>query len=742
LLRGRLVLEWTLVVLVATVIVILAAASGFTTRFDNLLYDRAAVWRSAPPSDDILIVEIDTASLAALGKWPWTRDIHARLISELSKARPKVIANDILFIEPSPQDPALATAMRSGTPVVLPLLYTTPGSNGAEQDINEPVEPLKAAAAGLGTVNLIFDEDGLVRRAQLETRTDGRSWPHLMELTYRLSQGRQSPVSRKQTQTSVVDPQDDSILVPMRPAGSFRHVSFSTVLAGEVPAGFLTDKIILIGATADGMGDRYPVAVSAGSTMSGIEIQANLLNALLSNRIIERAPLWASILASLVPIWFLMLGFLRWKPNTNLLASIGLITAVIASSILTAIFFGFWLSPGPALLGLLLVYPLWGWRRLEALNAFVGQVASDLHTEPGLELVPAEKRHGLDSVASRATELSAVIGALRGVRQFMSDVITGFPDAICIVDKELRVTLANRAAEDVLGSQLLGQKLQDLIEVCAPGTLPDAPEIKDLKGRTFLIRQAQLSQGLGENVGAIVRFVDISRLRADEFEREEMLEFLSHDMRAPQAAILSLTEGVEETDTLRSIRRNARKTLKLADGFVQHARLSSTELVMEETNLAAALAEAIDAVWPQAKRKRIKLDVTGADWEAFMMGDAASLVRALTNLVDNAVKYSPSGSTVTCALVVEAPLTGGTELPHIRCSIIDQGTGLPAGRIDNPYLRFGPIGGERGGAGLGLAYVKQVVDRHGGTIDCISSPEHGTRFTLTFAGSPLVSEQK
>ncbi len=740
-LRGRLIFEWTFVVLIASVIVLLAVTSGFTTRFDNLIYDRAAVLRSAPPSDDILIVEIDTPSLAAIGHWPWGRRTHARLISALAKSRPKVIANDILFIEPSDQDEDLATAIRAGPPVVLPLLYSTPGSNGARQDIFEPVEPLKAAAAGLGTVNLVFDEDGLIRRAQLETRVGGRSWPHLMELTYRLAKGGQSSIFRQQTlpQSQTSNEDDDSILVPMRPAGSFRHVSFNSILAGEVPGEFLRDKIVLIGATADGMGDRYPVAAAAGSTMSGIEIQANLLNALLSNKIIERASLSTTILASLLPIWLLMVGFLKWQPNTNLIASLSLIASMVAGSVLIAVYGGIWVSPGPVLLGLLLVYPLWGWRRLEALNAFVGQAARDLNAEPALGLTHAEKRRGLDSVAAKATELSAVIGALRGVQQFMTDVVSGFPDAICVVDKDMRVTLSNDAAKHVIGTDLSGQLLHDLIAARAPGYVRGADEMCDLEGRTFLIRQVQMSPQLGEGVGAIVRFADISQLRMAAVEREEMLEFLSHDMRAPQAAILSLLEGAEETEMLRSIRRNARKTLKLADGFVQNARLSSTELEMEETNLAAALAEAIDAVWPQAKRRDIRIHATGADLEAFLQGNASALVRAFTNLLDNAVKYSPAGAQITCDLTVDAGTESGAA-PLIRCSIADEGGGLPAARVTNPYARFGAIAGEGGGAGLGLAYVKQVVDRHGGTITCQSQKNQGTCFTLSFEGLPLGTE--
>jgi CHASE2 domain-containing sensor protein/signal transduction histidine kinase len=743
LLKSRLIIEWCLITFLGTLIVGGLSYSGITRRFDNLLYDVTTAWRAAPPSERILIVEIDNQSQSEIGKWPWGRDVHAKAIARMAAAKPSAIAYDVLFVEPSnaENDTALARSMQLGTPVLLPVLYQIPGRNGASHDLFRPIESLARATAGLGTVNLVFDDDGIVRRAQLETRTDSGNLPHLAELAYRQTIGRPSPAYQTVTaasddlaQTAAADQQSGTIMIPYLGSRSFRHVPFSSVLNGEVPAAFLKDKIIMVGATADGLGDTYPVPGPAGSSMSGIEIQANMLNGLLSNQFVQPLPVWAALISAVIPLWLLMLTFFRLRPNRNLIASLALVAATIALSIGGAVLFGYWMPPGPALIGLLLVYPLWGWRRLEALSDFVSQQAGFLRADPAIGALAGVRPLGLDSVASEATELQSMIGTMRGIQQFMSDIVSGFPDAICVVDKDNRVTMANAAAQDILGTNVKDNLLAPLLTSINANTELDSDELRLADGRTFLIRQVPLAASNAADMGSIIRFADVSRLKDADREREEVLAFLSHDMRAPQAAIISLLEisaaSSKDADVWKRVNDYARKTLKLADDFVHHARLAAVPLAQDDANVSGAVAEAIDACWPHATQKQIKINATGLNIEAFIMGDYAALTRAFTNLIDNAVKYGPRGSSVTCAIEVE-PRDGTPG--WIKCTLIDNGPGVPLGRQNDLFARFGVRGDEGiSGSGLGLAYVKTVVDRHGGTITCTSAPDRGTCFTVAF----------
>jgi CHASE2 domain-containing sensor protein/signal transduction histidine kinase len=727
LLKGRLFLEWSAIALLATLLIIATVYNGFTRRFDNLVYDIASTWRAAPASDRILIIAIDNQSLASVGKWQWNRTVHAALLDRLADAHPAAIAYDVLFTESAgpAADAALATAIARSAPVLLPVLYESPGLNGASHDLFPPVPPLAAVAKGLGTVNLLFDTDGLVRRAQLETRTGREARPHLMEVTYRAVMGAPSRTYKSLLKESA---NNGTVMIPFLPEGTFRSVAFSTVLAGEVPQAFFRDKIILVGATAPGLGDRFPVPGPAGSTMSGVEIQANMLSGLLYDRFVRDAPNWLANLGALLPIWILMVSFLRLRPGRNLMVSLLLIIAVCALSLFGLVAFGVWLPPGPALLGLLIVYPLWGWRRLQVLSSFVAQQSILLRSDPGMARAQARPAMGLDSVAAEASELGNVIGTLRGIQRFMSDVVTGFPDPVCVIDSDNCVTLANAAAQDMLGPDIQGHSLPQLLDRLNKMPSPQKDEINLADGRVFLMRQAPLTLIGDQAGGAIVRFADISRLKAADSEREQVLEFLSHDMRMPQAAIISLLEmaGPQGTngDVLQRIGGYARQTLKLADGFVQQARFESVAALKDEVDIGAAMMEAIDICWPQAQQKQIKIRSSGLDQEAFVQGDHSALVRAFTNLIENALKYTPSGSAISGRLEVAAEAV---------CTIADQGSGLPPERLSNIFAAYGARGTQTvSGVGLGLAFVKTVVDRHLGSITCTSDAGSGTCFVLRF----------
>ncbi len=740
-LKGRLILEWSVIAFFVSLITGLASYADLTRRFDNLLYDFAAVRRAAPASDKILIVEMDNQSLARIGKSPWPRTVHAALLRELAKSRPALIAYDILFVENAgvEEDEALAAAMREGAPVILPVLYETPGRNGAGSDIYPPVSPLREAAKGVGTVNLVFDEDGLVRRAQLQTRTDNSSLPHLMELAYRLISGAPSKAYRS-TAAEPAGPQPDdrgTMLIAFLKEGAFRRVSFHQMLAGEIPSAFVKNKIILVGATAPGLGDRYPVPGPVGSTMSGVEIQANMLNSLLNDRFIHRAPRWLSVAGTLLPLWILLAAFLLMRPGRNLILSLTLIVGVLLLSLLGVAVAGYWLPPSPALLGLLIVYPLWGWRRLAALSSFVAQETRMLKAEPGLSRQWVAPSSGLDSVATEASELKNIIGTMRTVQRFMSDVVTGFPDAVVVVDQENRITLANDEAEAVLGADISGKMLHDLLAGLKQDAETPADELTLANGRTFLLRRAPLTLDNSWRAGAIVRLADITKLKAADRDREQVLEFLSHDMRTPQAAILSRVEMNEkkasDPGVFNRIAEYARQTLNLADDFVQRARLGSVKKFDQDVNIANAMAEAIDRCWPQANQKQIKIIAAGLDLEAFISGDASSLMRAFTNLIDNAIKYSPQGSQVTCSVDMDT----SQSVPQGVCTISDQGPGMPEERMADIFAAYGARGSQTtSGTGLGLAFVKTVVDRHEGKIICKSSPDSGTSFQMSF---PLAS---
>ncbi len=632
---GRLLVELLLIGVGASLILFFARNEGMLERPDRLVYDLVDPLHAAPADDSIVIVAINNESLSRIGRWPWPRLVHADTLDRLNAARPAAIIYDALFIEPTADDPALAAAMKRGAPVFLPILFDIPGPNGAAYVLLQPEPSLGAAAAGLGTANLEIDSDGRARSIGLATR-DGERWlPHLAELAYRTVKGHESPAYRRAVQS------DMPVHVAFLPGGSFRVVSLHQVLRGEVPSAFLRDKIVIVGATAPGLGDLYPVPGSA-ALMPGAEIQANLLGSLFADRFISPLPNGWVMALSLLPLWLLLGAFWYLSPTNSLLISVGMIVAIILGSTLALAMGGIWFPPVAALMGVVIVYPLWGWRRLTVITRFIeSQIVTLLAQTNMTEGLAGHGRKG-DRVAEGASRLSHVI----------------------------------------------------------------------------------------------------AYMRRSSAEREEMLQFLSHDMRAPQASIIALldstsgTGGEAERAAMEQLQggfgRLAETTLGLADDFVSLARLETQKSVSEPLDVVDAMAQAGDMVWAKARAKGVVIDRQWASADdLWIMGDAAAIVRAFANLLMNAVEASSVGGHVRCDVRREGD--------DVVAVISDEGPGLPPERRADPFARFGYSGASAGGqgAGLGLAYVLAVARHHGGSADYADGEKGGACFTVRM---PLVPD--
>lgn len=250
-----------------------------------------------------------------------------------------------------------------------------------------------------------------------------------------------------------------------------------------------------------------------------------------------------------------------------------------------------------------------------------------------------------------------------------------------------------------------------------------------------------MPRGIGPEIARIHDALETLRhayVRRDMLERQrnDMLTLFSHDMRAPLTSLIILIDAQEDhardartKQQFARIARIARHTLAMADGFAQLSRAEAGEYEHVPVNLADLMNEARDAVWPLAHRKHMSIDDVPRRDDTVVPGDPALLSRALINLLDNAIKYSASLTSVECR--VEPGADGKT----VRCTIRDSGCGISSAdqtRLFERYRRFRTAGQpETSGVGLGMAFVKAVVERHGGTIQVESAVLQGTAVTIT-----------
>ncbi|MEQ1539926.1 MAG: CHASE2 domain-containing protein [Sphingorhabdus sp.] len=745
-LRLRLIIEWFAIAILSSLAVILALQWRGTAAFDYLFYDQLSGLSRLAADPDVLLVTIDDPSLQALGKWPWPRSYHADVLTKLNAGKPKAILLDILLSETSVEadDAALAVAMRSGAPVYVPMHFVAPGSDGRDYDVVQPIPPIANAATGIGQVNVEFDSDGVVRRAVLcfPDGDKGLKWPHLAELIARVD-GKPTKAYR------TGDRCGSSVLVPYSARGSFTEISYADLLGGEVPAELIKGRVVIIGGTAVGMGDSYPVPLGDGGLLSGAEIMANMVSAIKRDDFIKPLPAFATLLASLLPVWLLLLGFLRLSPRWALIVSVSAVFVVLLAS---AALLGaqIWFPPGAAILGLFLVYPLWGWRRLQAMSDFMDAELGALEKEGEIIPVSPPTQLAADMVGRQSATLAGAIDHMRDLRRVIADTLEHLPDPMFVTDLDDTITLTNQQLDDRIEKDITGQTLTAALDdfvLPAHRRAVDAYLAKraergeaeedefvrfiSTRNRSFVMRAAKILSDTNELRGYIHYLADITDLARAESDREEALQLLSHDMRAPQSAIIAMLPDLRDKNARVRIERHARRTMQLAQDFVQIARMGETEFSGLDLLLAELARDVADSLWPLAKERNITIDVVDHEGDAFVFAEADSLSRALTNLVDNAIKYSPDGGKIT---VDVARIGDGL----LELSVQDQGKGIDADLLPQLFTRFatGREGTSRvKSLGLGLAFVRAVAERHQGTVRAENNPTGGARFTMTLPES-------
>ena len=725
-----LIREWLLIGLVLLPFTVyLSLSPGLA--LNNPLYDSLRRLTPLPVDPRILLVTIDDQSLKRLGQWPWPRSVHADLIDRLSAARPAGILFDVIFSEPgeAADDQRLADAVCKAGNVLLP----TASSDAPD----EQLLPLLKCAKGMGQINVEADNDGVVRSLYMREGPPGNTLAQLAWLAYTLT-GQTSPMPGLAKEPDGQHwHREHAVRVPYTAQGHFPSVSYVSVLQGEVPPDVLRGRLILVGATAYGMGDRFvtPLSSTVGST-AGVEIQANILNGLLLGRSIVDLPGWLAALmaASLVA---LLLGLLLYRPRYALWMTLAcMVSALLGSWALLRL--GHWWSPAACLIGLLLSYLIWNWRRLSVILAYFGWELARLDNEP--KVLPERRRAPAskgDVLQGRIFALEQAVSRTRDTRRFMADGLECLPVATLITDPHGSILLANRVAREVFGNDLVATNLlEQLADLGYPplhnGVRPALSalqliEFRDIHQRSLRMELAPLLPAEGDvALGWLLSLTDLSKEREAQQHRETMLRFLSHDLRAPHSAILALLD-VHNGDSpiFAQIEQQVKRALSLTESFVQLAKAEADGYHFQPTLFAMLVMDAFDQVAVIAQLKGIHLvhDLDEAD-EGMVSADQSLLTRALFNVLENAIKYSPSGTTVT--------LSHGSTQGWLECRISDQGPGIAPGDLPelfSQYRRFDSAQGSEG-LGLGLTMVKAVIERHGGRVLCESELGKGSTFSL------------
>lgn len=435
------------ILVVGTLLLVFSSAM---LRFDYVFYDIGQYFSPKTPPEDIVIIAIDEPSLAQLGKWPWTRETHAQLITQLQQSNTKAIGFDVLIAEPDMQHPmddmALAKAIKEAGNVVLPVVIEAPYP-GAPLKQNNPIALLVDQAASIGRVNVPLDGDGIARgfyRWQgLGDQPVSSLTPHFAQSVLQVA--KMLPNSQKQIPVAGTDWQSQYHKIHFYgESSSFQQVSYVDVWAGRVAKNFFDNKIVLVGATAIGMGDLIATPMSSfSSPMSGVEFNANVVAALRDGALTSDMPLWLSLLIAMVLVVLPVLWLPNQPPFQSFMMILAYVIVILACSMALPYLFNLWFKPSAVLLMVLLAYPIWSWRRLERayahLDVELQYLKADL-LEFGLQ---ADQVDAINKTPRlRDDLLQSRISQVRYASQLLRDLQHKKNESLAFISHDLRMPLA------------------------------------------------------------------------------------------------------------------------------------------------------------------------------------------------------------------------------------------------------------------------------------------------------------
>ena len=384
---------------------------------------------------------------------------------------------------------------------------------------------------------------------------------------------------------------------------------------------------------------------------------------------------------------------------------------------------------------------LW-WRNRRRIRTQVHNAAARLEAAPlqevrGLESSMAQLERAVDKSVTRGGDASAA-------ETRMAHALSAIGDGIVLFDDSGEIVFRNRAAEVFLearhGEAIVESTIEELARDALAGQ--DGTRTLELFGpprRTLVLQAEPLDDGY-RSIGALVVVEDITERQRVDAVRRDFVANISHELKTPVGGIGVLAETLAEEEDLNLIRRLAQRMLHEAmrasrtiDDLLELSRIEAGESSLRDpVPVHLVLAEATERASTAAEHRDITIDLAEPPHRLQVLGDRRQLVSAVFNLLDNAIKYSAPGSTVT----VSATTDGNA----VRLSVADRGIGIPTRDLERVFERFYRVdrarSRETGGTGLGLAIVRHVASNHGGEVTVESREGVGTTVTLVMPAGP------
>jgi len=692
------------------------------------------LFRAAPSprlGSTVVVISIDEKSLERYGRWPWSRALLAKLVENLATGGAKVIGLDILLSEPqSPEtDRALQGAFLSNKSTVL---VDKIGNLPDGPRWIEPLPIFAESAAAVGHTHAVLDADGICRRFQpVELSLDGVRYAFAIAMARQVSP--QSTINF--LETNKISAHDATAYEHLRTQLlriPFRRNGFETIPASEILAGTSLARVagrpVIVGFGPTDIGDRVTTPLATEVPVPGVEIHAQILDGILTGRVVRETPLWLVTLILLGCCAGIVHVFRRWHGSAAI-ASMILMSAIVYFAGWLTFTLGFYILP----IGLILLAILCGPILVFAADFVMVErsVARQLH---GLDSHLRSSQQGLTE-RSDAPNLTGRLNLLQSLQTQLGSryelheaLLEATQDAIAIFDAHGNLLLKNRAfasiyqlkADDPLTIKDCQARLVDN---------PDARPVFDnsveerevfLGSELFLMRASPLpSTTLSPDGGTIVTLSNLRNRVERDRARSEALGFITHELKTPLASIqgfaelmmrdpvTSISEGAPEI-----IYRESQRLLAIISSYLDVLRLDAgAKPIASHVIDMEGLVHQVFAILQQMSASAGMHLVAEIPEPITFLGDAPLISGALLNLVSNAIKYGSPGTDIR----VRCTQCAGEIVLEVR----NRGQAIPENeipRLFDPYYRASKVESGASGWGLGLAFVKRIAEKHGGWV--------------------------
>ena len=675
------------------------------------------------PSGAVVVVAIDARSLQEMPVWPWPRSWHAMVIDKLRAGGARQVAMDVDFSSTSikAEDDALAAALaRAGGNVILPVFEQS--ADGKNSLVATAPLPQLARYTRIASANIRPDDDGIVRRmARVEV------WSGALVPTMASAAAGLHPTAMGRYYI-------DFGIRPDR----VTTVSYVDVLRGTVDPKIFAGKTILIGATAQELGDT--VVTPVGGVMPGVMVQALATESLLLQRDLHKVSRWLTLAIACI-LFFLMEAICRdhgWRHG--LAAGAGVLVAIVGLPLAVQMRLPLILETAPWLAALTAAFLMALFARLRDLDLrLIGQ---------------------------------AIL--LRRTDALMRQVVENSYDGLLVIDEHGKVRSANPAAERMLGQrsgEMVGQHFFDLI-----ATPTHQPPIHSLSRMVYAERpsQVELTRPDGSTLIADVALTripdhptaafvallhDVTDMKMREAElraardqaeaasnsKSQFLANMSHELRTPLNAVIGFSEimkaellGPIGTESYRgyshSIHDSAKHLLGIINDILDISSIESgSPRLYEGIHEPEQICQSVVAlVAGRADIAQVKLVVNIDPETDLLYADGRMMKQMLINLVGNSIKFSSAGSRIEIRVTPAGPEAHS----GVVFAVADQGIGIAKDdipRILRPFEQVETAFARNfDGVGLGLPLVNSMARLHGATLTIESELNVGTTVSILF----------